>query len=222
MATISLLWAQVPYEKRINRLRSGRWLFGVPVACLGLLAGTTIARLHRSSDPNYNRLAVLKVSVDELAPKDAMSLGEPRAPNVAIAFIDVRCGICMVLTPEIIDLVKKRNGHRLIIRHFSPHPDRDSLQLGTLLEAIHEQGYLLSYLRALQRAPPKAIEEYFVIARRIVPKPIVLTERARDRVVRDYRASRALGLRATPMYVYVDADCSRSVVGAWGAWMLLQ
>ena len=191
------------------------------VVIVGAIIGANFYRSSVESVPvtgNANS-GNAALPAETLVRADSPVLGAPDAPVTLVEFLDPECESCAAFAPVVKKILKDYDGKvRLVVRYMPLHPN--SLRAATLTEAAGEQGKYWQMQELLfQRqpewgerhgAPPTAakpdidalFEKYAIEVGLDLEKvnAAVRENRYRQKLERDLRDGRALGVRQTPSF----------------------
>ena len=156
---------------------------------------------------------------ETLVRPDSPTLGAADAPVTLVEFLDPECESCAAFSPVVKDILKDYDGKvRLVVRYMPLH--HNSLKAATLTEAAGEQGKYWEMQELLFKKQPEWGERHGAPAS--APKPdidaffekyamelgldvekvssAIKENRFQEKLERDLRDGRTLGVRKTPSF----------------------
>jgi hypothetical protein len=211
---LGILWpsASFNHENLCSPKFFGVMLPGLTIAAIIM---TSWNRFGDSVDPEYDKIALSKLANEELVPHDSIMIGRESAVINLVMFVDLRCGTCLQTLPDAFRFVNSNPKARVILRHFVPKLDSDSIGLAMILEGVARQDRLEAFLHHIKGDPPLELGGYQEAAEFAIGQPVSFDSEARTVIERDFHLSSSLGLRGTPFAVLIEVDGKRTVLSTF-------
>jgi protein-disulfide isomerase len=177
--------------------------------CALTMTGLVVRRELQSQPSEAAELDVREVDGWESLAGEGHLIGNPNAPVKIVEFSDFECPFCAEAHSTLQEIRKRYGGQVAVVyRHFPlpRHPNAFRAALAT--ECAAEQNAFESYHNLLfQQRDSIGVTAWDDLADRAGVKDLGMfrqcmeEQRFRDRVLRDERAGKALGIRGTPAFV---------------------
>lgn len=195
------------------------------IAVVVVIAAVVGASLYRNSVQNApvtsanSSSGKPSIPPETLVRPDSPTLGAADAPVTLVEFLDPECESCAAFAPAVKKILKDYDGKvRLVVRYMPLHPN--SMKAANLTEAAGEQGKYWEMQQLLFQKQPEWGERHG--APHSAPKPdvdalfekyaaelgldkaktssAIRENRFREKLERDLRDGRTLGVRQTPTF----------------------
>lgn len=149
-----------------------------------------------------------------LIPDKANWYGEKSAPLTIVEFADILCPSCQQTSPQVKEFVAQNKGKAsLVYRHYplvQIHPQANAA--AAIAEAAADQGKFWDFVLAVmgKQMKPESPDELFEVAQGVGIDTATIRKRLGDtndvvyeRIDRDLKAVKALGINSTPTFLLV-------------------
>jgi protein-disulfide isomerase len=149
-----------------------------------------------------------------LIPEKANWFGEKTAPLTIVEFADILCPSCQQTSPAVKEFVAQNKGKAsLVYRHYplvQIHPQANAA--AAIAEAAADQGKFWDFVLAVmgKQMKPESPDELFEVAQGVGIDTATIRKRLSDtndvvyeRIDRDLKAVKALGINSTPTFLLV-------------------
>lgn len=226
MILLLVVHAMLAQELETNSLtpdvKPGFGKLDVPlIAVLPVLVGIGLVTMGMTMQKGSTTSIPMPQGVDfskvALIPANANSYGDKNAPVTIVEFADILCPSCQQTSPAVKEFVAQNVGKiRLVYRHYplvSLHPR--AMDAAAISEGAADQGKFWDFVLAVmgKQMKPETADELFEAAQAAGIDTNTIRERLTnkndpiyERLDRDMKAVKALGLNSTPTFFIVTSE----------------
>lgn len=204
-------WMEFPERRRL-----GGGLIGAALA----IAGAAVpVQLYLTSlvQPPYDPLVVAAVSLAELTPSSAPSLGDPKGGLVLIFFGDLQCDACRHALPILAGAVRTTRGTQLVFRNLPQWYHEYALEAAVYAERSKSTVGFWNFVSKLGSTEGpltlsqlRAVEKWAKLSSLDARTDSSLNE-CRRQVLSDLQLGKKLGISSTPSILVIEGP-HRSVL----------
>jgi uncharacterized membrane protein len=194
-----------------------RSAIGVFALAAGALFGLPLMWQHVTNAAKvaapYDKLALARMPLENLVPKDSHHMGAPGASKVIILFGDLQCAACHTAMAVLQEVVAEEDVC-LVFRHFPLSGHAGSFELAVLVEVASEKSSFWGIVGELHMQKdwrPGAFGERLALSQDDLKRINDPNDKARRRVVRDMRTAKELGLKLAPSFFVLEEHARTGV-----------
>lgn len=178
--------------------REPTWKLNLGVALLALIAAKVVVDIGPSKLADME--IVRNLPLDQLAPDEAPSIGDPNAKVLIVEFGDMSCAACRDGYQRVRRNMAEYSGIRLVYRHYpsrhNPNGHRDAVRA----EIAHAAGRFWEFFDKAMASSPDAAWQAENLSATNADKE------AEDRVQRAIMDGRRMGIRVRPVFIVVTPN----------------